>query len=157
VAETVRNCHRVTVSALVSILERVTSGGGKLSLAENMLFIACEIWAAAGRGTLSDLLGREPADPLRAASTVFVAMGALQTATMLRHAADTAAVASTARERRRSLQQLGERLCSSTEPVDLLIARYAASLVPAPARRARAGGAPAAAHARTVARRVVLH
>jgi hypothetical protein len=157
VPESTRSYHRATVSALLSILERVATGGEQLSHAENVLFAACEIWAAAGTGTLADVLGPESTDGLRTAAMVFVTVGALQTAAMLRGAADATAVASGARERLKSLEALGARLRGSTEPVDRLIARYAASVVSTPVGRDGAGHAIAGPPAPSNAPGLVLH
>jgi hypothetical protein len=136
-ADLARQYHRVTVEALLSILDRVTAGGAEFSHAENMLLIACHVWAAAAVGTLPELLGRESAESLRAASAVFVEIGALQTADTLRRAADDAVPGWPSRQRRQSLQALGERLRAGAEPVDQLIALYAANLAPAAVDRVR--------------------
>ncbi len=154
----VRRRHhvRVTVAALLAILDRVTTGGGDLTQEEHTLFTACEIWAAAGMRALPRLLGRQPADGLRSASTAFVAIGATQTADALRRAAEVAEV-STPRQRFRQLQELGERLRSSIEPVDMLIARFASSLVPESLLRAQSGSIEPAPRRAPIERALALH
>jgi hypothetical protein len=133
VADISRADAQVTVAALVAILERAASGGRALSHAENILFIACEIRAAAAMRSLSTLLARDPEDSLRSAALVFAAIGATQTAATLRRAAARVDALSTSGQLRRFLRELGQRLCASAEPVDLLIARFASTLVPGPA------------------------
>ena len=95
-----------------------------------MLFIACQIWAGASMHSLPTLLRCRPAESLHTASMAFAAMGATQTAVTLQRAADRAKAASTSRQVRRFLRELGQRLRASAEPVDLLIARFASTLVP---------------------------
>ena len=125
-----RTHERTTVAALVAILDRAAAGRRALSSEENMLFIACQIWAGASMHSLPTLLRCRPAESLHTASMAFAAMGATQTAVTLQRAADRAKAASTSRQVRRFLRELGQRLRASAEPVDLLIARFASTLVP---------------------------
>jgi hypothetical protein len=125
-----RTPERITVAALVAILERAAIGRRGLSNDENMLFIACEFWAGAAVRNLPRLLRRAPADSLQTASKAFATIGAMETALTLQRAADRAKAASTTRQARQFLRELGQRLRASAEPVDLLIARFASTLVP---------------------------
>ncbi len=151
-----RHHVRITVAALLAILDRVTTRGGELTQEEHTLFTACEIWAAAGMRALPKLLGRQPADGLRSASTVFVAIGATQSAEALLRAADVAEI-STPRQRYRLLQDLGERLRCNLEPVDALIARFASSLVPESVLREHSGSIRPAPRRAPIARALTLH
>jgi hypothetical protein len=130
VATVGRTHERITVAALVAILERAAAGRRGLSNEESTLFIACEFWAGAAVRNLPKLLRRAPEESLHTASKAFATIGATETAVTLQRAANRAKAASTARQLREFLRELGPRLRASAEPVDLLIARFASTLVP---------------------------
>ena len=116
----------VTRQRLLVILERAASGAEEFSVSERALFTACEFWAAVESRTLKNFLGRDAAEQLRYAAVVYEAIGANDVAQAVEETLESLLLAGTENRRLQCIAQLQERLHSSTDPLDDLIARFAA-------------------------------
>jgi hypothetical protein len=115
----------VTTVAMMSLLERAAAGETKFSPAERILFVACEFWCAFHAGELESHLDLKAEDPTRDARTAFRILGAQQVANALDRGALGPAGGRASMRRRQRLLDLDANLRRVTEPVDLMIARFA--------------------------------
>jgi hypothetical protein len=115
----------VTTVAMMSLLERAAAGETKFTPAERILFVACEFWCAFNAGELESHLDLKAEDPTRDARVAFRILGAQQVANALDRGALGPAGGRASMRRRQRLLDLDANLRRSTEPVDLMIARFA--------------------------------
>lgn len=126
------NSHaQATRDVLESILQRAVSEKTPgFSYSERALFTACEFWAAAMNRMLLQHLGRSAAVQLLVAKNAFTTIGAIEVAEILRRGRAeltqlpaTTTLASVAPAIERALAMI-------RDPVDALIALFAAQLRP---------------------------
>jgi hypothetical protein len=116
----------VTTSTLLPVLEK--DGGAEFSLVERALFMAGEFWIAAATGTLVTHLGTAALDRLRYMGIVYSAIGAPGVARAVITAACDLKRAPTPQGHLTCLIALQDRLVSTNDPVDRLIAHLVQSL-----------------------------
>jgi hypothetical protein len=132
----------ITSKSLLSIMERATGGAADISVAERCLFMACEFWAATKANTLALHLGASASDTLPTIGTIFAAIGAGGVASDLDAAFVDLAASPGAASRLQCINALQNRLLTTDEPVDKLLARFAVELLGnAHARLRRSGTA----------------
>lgn len=131
-----------TSALLLDVLTTATSGSARLSRADRVLFTACEFWAAARNGSLMGPLREDPLARLRAAEAAFNVIGLFQ-ATSVLHCARTALTESDPPVSLRSVVKLIETsFAELDEPVDRIIASYAAHQASARAKNTPVKNAP---------------
>jgi hypothetical protein len=118
--------ERDTSAMLLDVLTTATTGSAKISRANRVLFTACEFWAAARNGSLMGQLRGNPLTQLRAAEAAFTVIGLTKAPSVLHHGRR----ALTESDPPVSLQSVVEfietSLAELDEPVDRMIAAYAA-------------------------------
>jgi hypothetical protein len=118
--------ERDTSAMLLDVLTTATTGSAKISRANRVLFTACEFWAAARNGSLIGQLRGNPLAQLRAAEAAFTVIGLTKAPSVLHHGRR----ALTESDPPVSLQSVVEfietSLAELDEPVDRMIAAYAA-------------------------------
>lgn len=116
----------VTTTALEAIFAKRLAGAATLTMADRVLYTACEMRCAVAMRNIVQLLGSEdPIGVLRGAATAFATIGAVHFVRDLQRAADEIARAPTPGRRRHCLAVLEDRLLCTDDPIDTLIARYA--------------------------------
>ena len=115
----------VTSVALLSMLERIAGGERRFSPAERILFVACEFWSAFNAGELDGYFDLKAEDPTRDSRIALQIVGATQMAGTLDQGALGPPGGRADIRRRRRLVILEEKMARISEPVDLLIARFA--------------------------------
>ena len=115
----------VTTVAMMSLLERAGAGETKFSPAERVLFVACEFWCAFHAEELESHLDLKAEDPTRDARAAFRILGAQQVANALDRGVLGPPGGRANVRRRHRLLELDAKLRLVTEPIDLLIARFA--------------------------------
>jgi hypothetical protein len=119
--------ERNTTAMLLDVLTTATTGSAKISRANRVLFTACEFWAAARNGSLLEQLHENALAQLRAAEAAFTVIGLTKTPGVLHHGR----LALTQSDPPVTLQSVVEfietSLAELDEPVDRMIADYAAS------------------------------
>jgi hypothetical protein len=120
-----RGHSQVTSVALLSLLERVVAGQTEFSRAERLFCVACEFWAAVNARELDAHLSSEMGDPLSDARFAFSAIGAKYVVKILNQAAVGAAGSRSRGARRQRIADVEEQLLCASDPVDILIARFA--------------------------------
>jgi hypothetical protein len=115
----------VTTVALMSLLERAAAGETKFSPAERILFVACEFWCAFHAEELESHLDLKAEDPTRDSRVAFRILGAQEVANALERGVLGGPGGRANVRRRQRLLDLEARLRQVTEPVDLMIARFA--------------------------------
>lgn len=117
--------YPVTTVALMSLLERAAAGETKFSPAERILFVASEFWCAFHAEELESHLELKADDPTRDARVAFRILGAKQVADALERAALGPPGGRANARRRQRLADIHLKLRGVTDPVDLMIARFA--------------------------------
>ena len=119
--------ERNTTAMLLDVLTTATTGSAKISRANRVLFTACEFWAAARNGSLMEQLRENAVAQLRAAEAAFTVIGLTKAPGVLHHGR----LALTQSDPPAALQSVVEfmetSLAELDEPVDRMIADYAAS------------------------------
>ena len=115
----------VTSVALLSMLERIADGERRFSPAERILFVACEFWSAFNAGELDGLFDLKAEDPTRDTRIALHVVGAIKMAESLNQGVLGPAGGRADARRRRRLVLLEDRMRLISEPVDLLLARFA--------------------------------
>ena len=118
-----------TSQNLQSIRERAAVGVSGVSDAEHCLFQACEFWAATKSRTLAVHLGADAATTLPTMGTIFATIGAPGVANDLDVAFVDLAESRDAAHRQNCVNALQNRLLTTDEPVDRLLARFAVELL----------------------------
>jgi hypothetical protein len=132
-----------TGQSLMSILTRATGRSREGSVAERCLFMACEFWAATKARNLASHLGANPLETLPTFGTIFAAIGAACVAGELDVAFADLAASPDAVHQMDCINALQNRLLTTDEPVDRLLARFAVELFgDAHARLRRGNPAP---------------
>ena len=126
--------HRRTSAALLGLLAGAAAGRNDFTLGERAFVMACEFWAAAMNRTLAQHLGRDASARLRSAERAFSALGAPSVATVLR-LGQLELEKAEAHARSQQLAAMEATLARIDEPVDDLIAQYAAELASEHPRR----------------------
>ncbi len=115
----------VTSVAMMALLARLADGDVQFSPAERIIFVACEFWSALNAGELDSHFDLKAEDPTRDARIALRIVGAAKTASFLEFGVLGRPGGRAVFRRRRRLVSLEERLRGVSEPVDLLIARFA--------------------------------
>ena len=115
----------VTSVALLSLLERVSGGERRFSPAERVLFVACEFWSAFNAGELDSYFDLKAEDPTHDSRIALRVIGASEIASALDQGVLGPAGGRAEPRRRRRLVILEEKMRGISEPIDLLIARFA--------------------------------
>jgi hypothetical protein len=118
----------ITHDVLLPILLRAAAGDKDFTRTERILYTACEFWAAIQARSIVTHLGSKSADNLLDAIVAFSAIGATQVARTLNAGYNDMAIAGTAQRRFEGLAALENELSKTLDPVDHLIARYAADM-----------------------------
>ena len=121
--------ERDTSAVLFDVLTTATTGSGRISRADRVLFTACEFWAAARNGSLIDHLRRESSAQLRAAEAAFTVMGITKAATVLRLGRMALTESVPPVSLGRVVEFIETSLAELNEPVDRLIGAYAGQQV----------------------------
>lgn len=119
----------------MSILSRAALGASHFTVAERGLFVACEFWAAVKARTLSSHLGANALEQLQIAATTFKAIGAADFAYQLDCTLGELPYLGGDEQRRQCIAVLESCLLLTTDPVDELLARFAAVVAPTPLHR----------------------
>ena len=114
----------VTRSKLLEILERADGGCEDFSMADRILFTACEFWAAVEAGTLKAFLGTTALEQLRCSAFAYKAIGAAEVARELEVALRVLSLADTSHGRTECIESLQDRLRSSAAPTGDLIDKF---------------------------------
>jgi hypothetical protein len=114
----------VTRMKLLEILERAGEGSDDFSMAERILYTACEFWAAVEAGTLGEFLGPRAVQQLRRSAFAYSSIGAAGVARELELTVAVLSQAGTSDGRRECIGSLQERLRQSAEPISDLIDRF---------------------------------
>ena len=123
--------HRAgTRNALVDLLTTAQSGKMRFSEALRSLFTACEYWAAFHNASLPEYFSADAESSLSAAEVAFSTVGlpaiaAVLTSARLRYKLNSPAAT------QRLIQELEAALSKITEPVDLVLERFAKATKPA--------------------------
>jgi hypothetical protein len=119
--------ERNTTAMLLDVLTTATTGSAKISRANRVLFTAGEFGAAARNGSLMEQLRENAVAQLRAAEAAFTVIGLTKAPGVLHHGR----LALTQSDPPVTLQSVVEfmetSLAELDEPVDRMIADYAAS------------------------------
>jgi hypothetical protein len=115
----------VTSVALLSLLHRAAADHLEFSKVEQILWVACEFWAAVNARELNAHLDSEVGDPLRDARFAFSAIGATVVVEALRQVAVGTAGAESRGTLSERITDIEDRLLRLPEAVDMLIARFA--------------------------------
>ncbi|MDB6099702.1 MAG: hypothetical protein JWN58_2405 [Gammaproteobacteria bacterium] len=115
----------VTCVAMMSLLDRAAAGEEKFSPAERVLFVACEFWSALNAVELEAYFDLKAEDPTRDARVALRIVGAVKLADMLDRGVLGPAGGRASVRRRRRVLELQADFRGITEPVDLLLARFA--------------------------------
>jgi hypothetical protein len=115
----------VTCVAMMSLLDRAATGEEKFSPAERVLFVACEFWSAVNAVELETYFDLKAEDPTRDARVALRIVGAVKLADMLDPGVLGPAGGRASVRRRHKLLELQGDFRDITEPVDLLLARFA--------------------------------
>ena len=118
-----------TSQSLQSLRERAAVGVSGVSDAEHCLFQACEFWAATKSRTLVAHLGADASATLPTIGTTFAEIGAPRVASELDVAFVDLAESQGAVHRQNCINALQNRLLTTEEPVDRLLARFAVELL----------------------------
>jgi hypothetical protein len=119
--------ERATSAMLLDVLTTATSGSAKISLADRVLYTACEFWAAARNASLMEQLREDPKARLRAAEAAFTVIGLRRAASLLHHGRMALAEGDPALSLRHLAAFIETSLAALDEPVDRMIAAYAAN------------------------------
>lgn len=122
----------VASASLRSTFLMAARNGVQFSATERALFTTCEFWIAVRAGNLAPYVAPGPSDALRYVGILYAAIGADSVAAAVFDAAGEFERAVRPQERERCLAMLEERLLTTTDPVDQLIARLAVTLGFAP-------------------------
>ena len=128
----------VTCVAMMSLLDRAAAGEEKFSLAERVLFVACEFWSAVNAAELEAYFDLKAEDPTRDARAALRIVGAVKLADMLDGGVLGPAGGRASFTRRRRLLELETSFRGIAEPVDLLLARFAWRQMTAQRRNSKA-------------------
>jgi hypothetical protein len=109
---------------LLAILGRADEGCEDFSLAERILYTACEFWVAVETGTLKTFLGQTAAEQMRNSVFAYRAIGADEVAREVAAALGVLGLADTSGGRAACIEDLQERLRRSAEPTSDLIDRF---------------------------------
>jgi hypothetical protein len=115
-----------TSAMLLDVLTTATSGSAKISMADRVLFTACEFWAAARNGSLREQLRGDPLARLRAAEAAFNAIGLTKATRVLHHARMALTENASPAALRHVVEFIETSMADLDEPVDRIIAAYAA-------------------------------
>ena len=113
---------------LLTILERADEGCEDFSMAERILFTACEFWVAVEAGTLKAFLGPSAVEQLRCSAFAYSAIGAAEIAREVETALEALSLADSSGGRAQCIEQLQERLQQSADPTSDLIDRFSQRL-----------------------------
>ena len=117
--------ERDTSSVLLDVITTATSGSAKISRADRVLFTACEFWAAARNGSLTELLRGAPLARLRAAETAFNVIGLTKATRVLNHGRVALTENASPAALRNVVEFIETSLADLDEPVDRIIGDYA--------------------------------
>jgi hypothetical protein len=118
--------HKAATSAeLLKIMTNATTGSGKLSRSDRVLFTVCEFWASARNRSLLTLLADEPFSQLRAAEIAFAEIGLPNAASIVRRARLDLAESKTSVPSMQMVEKLEKALADNYESVDQVIADFA--------------------------------
>jgi hypothetical protein len=109
---------------LLTILGRADEGYENFSLAERILYTACEFWVAVETGTLKTFLGQTAEEQMRNSVVAYRAIGAAEVAREVAAALEILGLADTSGGRAACIDDLQERLRQSAEPTSDLIDRF---------------------------------
>ena len=118
-----------TSLVLRALLEKAVTAGSELSREERLLYTACEFWAAVAATSLAGLLGSTAGQQMRIAAAAFEEIGSARTARAISRASAKFEAIQSVSQLRGLAHTLEARLLAIGEPVDALIARYAADRV----------------------------
>jgi len=113
-----------TRQTLLAILERADDGREDFSMADRILFTACEFWVAVEAGTLKAFLGTTALEQLRCSAFAYRAIGAVEVAREVEVALKALRLADTGGRRVQCIEGLQARLRQSAEPTSDLIDRF---------------------------------
>ena len=111
---------------MLLLLDRAAAGQSALSRAERHLWVASEFWAAVNACELDAHLDSGADDPLRAARFAFSGIGADEVVDALHQAASGLTGTQPGSARRNCIADLENQLLRVPDPVDELIAQFAA-------------------------------
>ena len=117
--------ERDTSALLLDVLTTATSGSAKISRADRVLFTACEFWAAARNGSLTELLRGAPVARLRAAEAAFNVIGLTKATRVLHHGRMALTENASPAALRNVVEFIETSLADLDERVDRIIADYA--------------------------------
>ena len=109
---------------LLTILERADEGCENFSMADRILFTACEFWVAVEGGTLKAFLGTNALEQLRCCGFAYRAIGAVEVAREVEAALKALSLADNGGRRVQCIEGLQSRLRQSAEPTSDLIDRF---------------------------------
>jgi|ERR1700730_8509291 len=119
----------ITSFVLLVLSKKAASGITSLSREERLLFTSCEFWAATAARDLATYLGSEAGERLRDAHEAFSALGAARTARALKLANRGVRDPAHVPWGQEQVSNLEDRLLSSEDAIDQLIAQYALKLI----------------------------
>ena len=114
-----------TSALLLDVLTTATTGSAKISRADRVLFTACEFWAAARNGSLTDQLRGDPLAGLRAAEAAFNVIGLTKATRVLHHGRMALTENPSPASLKIVVEFIEASLADLNEPVDRIIAEYA--------------------------------
>jgi hypothetical protein len=124
--ETWRGHFPITSFVLLAMSHKVQDPAlGALSHDEQVLFDACEFWAAMADRSLTTYFGNDPAARLLAAQQAFTVVGAVRVASALRVGFRDLTRGPKTRAAERVALELEEKLLTTEDNVEQLISAYA--------------------------------
>ena len=117
-----------TTAALLAVLTRVTAAPHTVSEIDRVLFTACEFWASARHRGLLAYLNDDAIARLSAAETAFRVIGAHKAAAILQRGQSALAHRDPPVSLQNVCTPMEAALAHSDEPVDQLLADFAAEL-----------------------------
>jgi hypothetical protein len=119
----------ITSTALLSLLNRASTGHSDFTATERILFTLSEFWAAASTGTLLDHLNTHVGRGLADARTAFSVIGAAEIVSLLDRAIAGYEQAPTEQLRKHCLMDLQQRVIIVDDSIDLKIENLAKTVV----------------------------